>query len=51
VEVTIGVHSWGVGSGRSKKEAEQSAAADALERIQQQKVNSHPENVNETSAK
>jgi ribonuclease III len=51
VEVTIGAHSWGVGSGRSKKEAEQSAAADALERIQQQKVNSHPENVNETSAK
>jgi ribonuclease-3 len=51
VEVTIGAHSWGVGSGRSKKEAEQSAAADALERIQQQKVNSHPENVHETTAK
>jgi ribonuclease-3 len=51
VEVTIGADTWGVGSGRSKKEAEQSAAADALERIQQQKVNFHPENVNETSAK
>ena len=51
VEVTIGTQSWGVGSGRSKKEAEQSAAADALERIQQQKANSHPENVHETSAK
>jgi ribonuclease-3 len=51
VEVTIGAHSWGVGSGRSKKEAEQSAAADALEHIQQQKVDVHPENVNETSAK
>jgi ribonuclease-3 len=51
IEVTIGAISWGVGSGRSKKEAEQSAAADALERIQQQKANSHPENVHETSAK
>jgi ribonuclease-3 len=39
VNVTIGAQSWGIGSGRSKKEAEQSAAADALERIQQQKVN------------
>jgi ribonuclease-3 len=51
VEVTIGTHSWGVGSGRSKKEAEQSAAADALERIQQQKVDIHPENVHEISAR
>jgi ribonuclease-3 len=51
VEVTVGVHSWGIGSGRSKKEAEQSAAAEALERIQQQKVDIHPENVHETSTK
>jgi ribonuclease-3 len=51
VEVTISTHSWGVGSGRSKKEAEQSAAANALERIQQQKVDIHPENVHETSAR
>jgi ribonuclease-3 len=51
VEVTVGSQSWGVGSGRSKKEAEQSAAADALERIQQHKVNFYPENINETSAK
>lgn len=51
VEVTIGAQSWGAGSGRSKKEAEQSAAADALERIQQQKVDIHPEDVHETSAK
>jgi dsRNA-specific ribonuclease len=45
------MQSWGVGSGRSKKEAEQSAAADALERIQKQELNFHPENVNETSTK
>lgn len=51
IEVSIGTQSWGTGSGRSKKDAEQSAAADAFERIQQQKVNFHPENVNETSAK
>jgi ribonuclease-3 len=51
VEVIIGGQSCGVGSGRSKKEAEQSAAAEALERIQQQKVNIHSETINETSAK
>jgi ribonuclease-3 len=51
VEVNIDAQSWGTGSGRSKKEAEQSAAADALERIEQNKVYSHPENVNEISAK
>ena len=44
VEVSIGAQSWGTGSGRSKKEAEQSAAAHALERIQQHEINSHPEN-------
>ena len=38
-------------AGGKIKEAEQSAAADALERIQQQKINFHPENVNETSTK
>lgn len=34
VEVYIGSESYGVGTGRSKKEAEQAAAAQALERIQ-----------------
>jgi ribonuclease III len=38
INVTIGAQSLGVGSGRSKKEAEQSAAANALECIQQKKV-------------
>jgi ribonuclease III len=51
VEVTVGVQPWGVGSGRSKKEAEQFSAADALERIQQQKIDFHPENVHETTTK
>jgi len=35
VEVFVGVQSVGVGTGRSKKEAEQAAAAQAIERIQQ----------------
>lgn len=34
IEVYIGGESYGVGTGRSKKEAEQAAAAQALERIQ-----------------
>jgi ribonuclease-3 len=34
VEVLINAKSWGTGSGRSKKEAEQSAAEQALEHIQ-----------------
>ncbi|GEM_PF-103549 len=34
VEVLINAKSWGTGSGRSKKEAEQSAAEQALENIQ-----------------
>ena len=51
VNVTISAHSWGFGTGRSKKEAEQSAAAEALERIQQQKLDSQFENVHEKSAK
>jgi ribonuclease III len=51
VEVTVGTSSWGIGSGRSKKEAEQSAASAALEQIQQQKVNSNIERIHETTAK
>ncbi|HXG37676.1 MAG TPA: ribonuclease III [Bacteroidota bacterium] len=34
IEVYIGSESYGVGTGRSKKEAEQAAAAQALERLQ-----------------
>jgi len=36
IEVFVGSQSFGVGSGRSKKDAEQAAAAQALERINQQ---------------
>ncbi|MEX2116083.1 MAG: ribonuclease III [Bacteroidota bacterium] len=36
IEVYIGTEMWGVGNGRSKKEAEQAAAAQALDRIQEQ---------------
>ena len=42
--MTIGTQSWGTGSGRSKKEAEQSAAADAMERIQSNDSNLPSEN-------
>jgi ribonuclease-3 len=51
VEVSIGVHSCGSGFGRSKKEAEQSAAANALEHIHQNIENFHIENKNATLAK
>lgn len=50
VEVIIGNQSLGIGSGRSKKEAEQSAAAFALERIQQQQEDSKSENVHESTS-
>jgi len=50
VNVIVGVQSWGVGSGRSKKEAEQSAAAEALEHIQQQKSDLLSENTHEKTA-
>lgn len=40
MEVMIGTRSLGMGSGRSKKEAEQSAAENALKSIQQQDANS-----------
>ena len=36
MEVSIGNGPWGIGSGRSKKDAEQAAAAQALEYIQRQ---------------
>jgi ribonuclease-3 len=44
VEVHIGPQSLGTGSGRSKKEAEQAAAAEAIEHIQQNSQTSYPEN-------
>jgi ribonuclease-3 len=44
IEVSIGVQSYGSGSGRSKKEAEQAAAAQALEHIQIHTASSQPEN-------
>jgi ribonuclease-3 len=42
IEVLIGNQSYGSGNGRSKKDAEQSAAAQALERIQQTQPISQP---------
>lgn len=39
VEVSINAQSWGVGTGRSKKEAEQAAAAQAIDRIQPSTLN------------
>jgi len=51
VEVSLGVQSWGTGSGRSKKEAEQSAAEYALEHIQQQESNLNSETGYEAPAK
>jgi ribonuclease III len=44
IEVSIGVQSYGSGSGRSKKEAEQAAAEQALEYIQIHAAISQPEN-------
>jgi ribonuclease-3 len=44
MEVSIGGHPWGTGLGKSKKEAEQSAAARALEHIQENNVPSQSEN-------
>jgi ribonuclease-3 len=44
IEVSIGLQSYGSGSGRSKKEAEQAAAAKALEYIQIHAVTFQPEN-------
>ncbi len=51
VEVLIGLQTAGVGSGRSKKDAEQAAAAQALDRIQSHLHNSQSENENVKSAK
>ena len=51
VEVSIGAQSYGSGFGRSKKEAEQVAAARALEYIQRNPVSSKAENENSTSEK
>ncbi|MCI0706066.1 MAG: ribonuclease III [Ignavibacteriae bacterium] len=41
VEVLLGSERYGVGSGKSKKEAEQAAASQALERIQQKPFVTH----------
>jgi ribonuclease-3 len=43
VEVAIGTQTCGSGSGRSKKEAEQAAAAQALERLTPHSITTHPE--------
>jgi ribonuclease-3 len=43
MEVTIGTQSMGTGSGRSKKEAEQSAAENALKSIQEHDAHSNTE--------
>ncbi len=42
VEVSVGSQSYGLGSGRSKKDAEQAAAAQALEKIQQSHLQVNP---------
>ena len=44
IEACIGAQSFGVGSGRSKKEAEQAAAAEAIERLQKESPNFQPKN-------
>jgi ribonuclease-3 len=46
IEVSIGAQSYGSGFGRSKKEAEQAAAARAIEYIQQHPIPSKTENEN-----
>jgi ribonuclease III len=46
IEVSIGAQSYGSGFGRSKKEAEQAAAARAIEYIQQNPIPSKAENEN-----
>jgi ribonuclease III len=51
VEVSLGAQVWGSGSGRSKKEAEQSAAASAIEHIQQQETTISHESIHATPAK
>jgi ribonuclease-3 len=51
VEVVLASESWGTGSGKSKKEAEQAAAAQAIERVQQQSIMSHSESSNVATAK
>lgn len=42
IEVSLGNGPWGVGSGRSKKDAEQEAAARALEQIQRDNGSNEP---------
>jgi ribonuclease-3 len=51
IEVSIGAHSCGSGFGRSKKEAEQAAAARAIEYIQQNPIPAKTENENSTTEK
>ena len=51
IEVFIGAQSYGSGFGRSKKEAEQAAAARALDHIQRNLIPSKAENENSTTEK
>jgi ribonuclease-3 len=51
IEVSIGAQSYGSGFGRSKKEAEQAAAARAIEHIQQNPIPSKTENENSATEK
>ena len=51
IEVSIGAQSYGSGFGRSKKEAEQAAAAQALEYIQLNPLSSKAENENNAAEK
>jgi ribonuclease III len=51
IEVTIGAQCYGRGFGRSKKEAEQAAAAQAIEHIQLNPITSKAENENNATEK
>jgi len=51
IEVSIGAQSYGSGLGRSKKEAEQAAAARAIEYIQQNPIPTKAENENISTEK
>jgi len=51
IEVSIGAQSYGAGFGRSKKEAEQAAAARALEQIQRSSIMTNNDNENTATKK
>lgn len=50
IEVSLGNGPWGVGSGRSKKDAEQAAAARALEYVQRQPASFHDASTKPTTS-